>query len=63
MNQPIDAGEQQITISVSLGLAEIGEGCFDLQGLIRRADQALYVTKETGRGRITAWVEEMGVRR
>jgi PleD family two-component response regulator len=39
------------------------EDCFDLQGLIRRADQALYVTKETGRGRITAWTENMRARR
>jgi diguanylate cyclase (GGDEF)-like protein len=60
MDQPIDAGEHQIAISVSLGLAEISSECFDLQGLIRRADQALYVTKDTGRGRITAWAEEMG---
>jgi diguanylate cyclase (GGDEF)-like protein len=63
MDQPIDVGDRQIVISVSLGLAEMGEGCSDLQGLIRRADQALYVTKETGRGRITAWAEEMDGRR
>lgn len=31
--------------------------------LRRVADQALNVTKDTGRSRITAWVEEMGKRR
>jgi len=62
-DQPIDAGEAQISISVSLGLAEMGPDCPDLQMLIRRADQALYLTKETGRGRITVWAAEMGVRR
>jgi diguanylate cyclase (GGDEF)-like protein len=60
MDEPIDASEHQIAISVSLGLAEMGNNCFDLQGLIHRADQALYVTKDTGRGRITAWAEGMG---
>ncbi len=63
MDLPIDTGEQQVAISVSLGLAAMCEDCYDLQGLIRRADQALYVTKETGRGRITVWTEEMGALR
>jgi diguanylate cyclase (GGDEF)-like protein len=63
MDEPIDVGEHQISISVSLGLAEMSEDCHDLQMLIRRADQALYVTKDTGRGRITAWTEGMGGRR
>ena len=52
---PIDAGDKKISISVSLGVAELDEECVDLQALVRRADQALYVTKDTGRGKVTAW--------
>jgi diguanylate cyclase (GGDEF)-like protein len=60
METPIDTGEKQISISVSLGLAELDEDCADLQGLVARADLALYVAKDTGRARVTVWVKEMG---
>src|SRR5512135_726477 len=52
---PIDAGDKKVAISVSLGVAELDEECVDIQALVRRADKALYVTKETGRGQVTAW--------
>jgi diguanylate cyclase (GGDEF)-like protein/PAS domain S-box-containing protein len=52
---PIDAGDKKVVISISLGVADLDEECVDIQALVRRADQALYVTKETGRGQVTAW--------
>ncbi len=52
---PIDAGDKKVSISISLGVAELDEECADIQALVRRADQALYKTKETGRGQVTAW--------
>jgi diguanylate cyclase (GGDEF)-like protein/PAS domain S-box-containing protein len=61
METPIDTGEKQISISVSLGLAELDEDCIDLQALVARSDMALYGAKETGRGRVTVWVKEMGI--
>ena len=61
METPIDTGEKQISISVSLGLAELDEDCIDLQALVARSDLALYVAKETGRARVTVWVKDMGV--
>jgi diguanylate cyclase (GGDEF)-like protein len=60
MDQPIDIGDRKVNISVSLGVAELDEDCVDLQALVRRADTALYAAKDSGRGRVTAWVNEMG---
>ena len=57
---PIEAGEKQIHISVSLGVAELDEDCQDIQALVRRADMAQYVSKEKGRARVTTWVPGMG---
>jgi diguanylate cyclase (GGDEF)-like protein/PAS domain S-box-containing protein len=61
MGQPFQTAQQRIPISVSLGVScreELPE-CADLQELVRRADLALYVTKDTGRGRVTPWQPEM----
>jgi len=60
MEQPIDIGDRKISISVSLGVAELDEDCVDMQALVRRADIALYAAKDSGRGRVTFWTKEMG---
>ncbi|HSV86662.1 MAG TPA: diguanylate cyclase, partial [Levilinea sp.] len=54
----IDVGDQGVWVSVSFGVAEAGEDCEDLEALFQRADQALYVTKGTGRGRISVWSKD-----
>jgi len=50
-NTPVDAGNQSLAISASLGIAELDETNPDLHTLILRADQALYAAKHGGRNR------------
>jgi diguanylate cyclase (GGDEF)-like protein/PAS domain S-box-containing protein len=58
MTQAVDAGSQKIFVSASMGIATLSENCLDLQTLIDRADRALYVTKNAGRGAISVWSED-----
>ena len=46
----IDIGEKKITVTTSIGLAELRPG-EDLSSLISRADAALYDAKDSGRNR------------
>jgi diguanylate cyclase (GGDEF)-like protein/PAS domain S-box-containing protein len=48
-------GGEQIQITVSLGVAILDESCTDLNMLLKRADQALYVAKDAGKDRVSAW--------
>ena len=47
----IEHGETSIPATVSIGLAINAEGDRDVQDMIERADQGLYVAKKTGRNR------------
>ena len=58
-SEPFLFEERQIAVTVSQGVAELDAFCTEIQQLIHRADQALYVTKTTGRGRVTVWTPEM----
>jgi diguanylate cyclase (GGDEF)-like protein len=50
---PLRAGENDAHITVSIGLAgETGEQLPSLEGLLGRADQALYAAKAQGRNRV-----------
>jgi diguanylate cyclase (GGDEF)-like protein len=51
----IDIGDRAVWVSVSFGVAEADDDCDDLEELFQRADKALYITKGTGRGRISVW--------
>ncbi len=51
----IDIGGTPVWISVSFGVAESDPECADLEELFKRADLALYVTKDTGKGMISTW--------
>jgi diguanylate cyclase (GGDEF)-like protein len=51
----IDIGDRGVWVSVSFGVAEADDDCDDLEMLFQHADKALYVTKGTGRGRISVW--------
>jgi len=44
-------GEQQLKITASFGLATLMEG-ESLDGLLKRADEALYQAKNSGRNRV-----------
>ncbi|MDE3061144.1 MAG: GGDEF domain-containing protein [Pseudomonadota bacterium] len=48
-----DTGEMYGTITVSIGVARFHPGADTLASLIRRADDALYQSKRTGRNRVT----------
>lgn len=47
----IGEGETRITATVSIGIALIADSDRDVQDIIERADQGLYVAKNTGRNR------------
>ena len=49
----IEAGGRTIPVTVSIGLAERGDDVLS-EGLVRRADQALYRAKSDGRNRVSA---------
>ncbi len=48
-------GFTRIPITASFGVATLEAGAKDLGELINHADQALYVSKESGRNRVTCW--------
>jgi diguanylate cyclase (GGDEF)-like protein len=47
----IVAGKTPLSVTISLGVAQ-WEGAENLEGLLGRADAALYRAKETGRNRV-----------
>ena len=49
---PFFVGEKEIGITISLGVAEYNENSPNLETLVARADQALYVAKHKGRNRV-----------
>lgn len=54
---PIDTEKGPLTITISIGIAELTPDCQDLDLLLRRADQALYAAKQAGRNRVEVWQE------
>jgi diguanylate cyclase (GGDEF)-like protein len=50
---PFHVGENKIRLTISLGVAESNENSPDLETLVARADQALYVSKHRGRNRVS----------
>lgn len=60
----IGEGEIRLSVTVSVGVALIADSDRDVQDMIERADQALYVAKNTGRNRcfVMPATEERGFR-
>ncbi|PKO01119.1 MAG: hypothetical protein CVU42_01345 [Chloroflexi bacterium HGW-Chloroflexi-4] len=54
-NNPVHTIHGQISIKISLGLAELNKSCKTLEELIDRADRALYESKHNGRNQSTIW--------
>ncbi|MBN8184230.1 sensor domain-containing diguanylate cyclase [Roseibium aggregatum] len=48
----VDAGVGNISVTVSIGLAEVTADDRDVEDTIARADQALYIAKSSGRNRV-----------
>jgi len=51
---PIRISTQELSITVSIGVATKDENTLDLQTLVARADQAMYVAKYKGRNRVAS---------
>ena len=60
MAQPFDLGEQKAFAGMSIGIALHPHDAKDSQGLIRRADLALYRAKNEGRNRFCFFEQRMG---
>ena len=50
--EKIDANGQAVTVSISVGVASFPEHGDDAQGMISKADAALYQAKRRGRDRV-----------
>ena len=48
------SGEEKISVTISFGVAALGDDSLTMEGLIAKADKALYCAKEQGRNRVCA---------
>jgi diguanylate cyclase (GGDEF)-like protein/PAS domain S-box-containing protein len=55
---PLLIDGESIRYTVSAGVAAIDDGVADLDGLMRRADQALHAAKARGRNRVDCWTPD-----
>jgi diguanylate cyclase (GGDEF)-like protein len=49
---PIKIFDKEISVTASIGVATQDENTMDLETLIARADQAMYIAKHKGRNRV-----------
>ena len=49
INQPVQLGDSEVQVGVSIGIAVLGESHDSLEQLLRAADTAMYAAKERGR--------------
>jgi len=47
-----------MVITISLGVVKLEDDCRNLEELLDRSDQAMYVSKRTGRNKVTSWRPE-----
>jgi len=59
-NQAVVWRDQQVLITASFGVTAIDDECTDLEMMMKRADQALYRAKQTGRNRVVAFTDPVG---
>ncbi len=55
----VDSVHGMVSLTISLGLAELNKSCQTLDELIDRADQAMYESKRTGRNKSTIWTFQL----
>ncbi len=56
---PLDIGLASISLTISFGVASLGDENLPLDELLLRADKALYQAKEAGRNRVILWEKGM----
>jgi diguanylate cyclase (GGDEF)-like protein len=59
LSQPFHLGERTILIGASIGIASLSEGVGDVTELMRRADIAMYASKQSGKMRCTYFDPEI----
>jgi diguanylate cyclase (GGDEF)-like protein len=57
-NRPHSVGEDHLSITISLGIAEMDPGCLSIDTLLDQADKALYLAKQAGKNRVATWPKE-----
>ena len=60
MKLPEMTGNSSLRVTASFGITTIDKEVADFAHFIDRADQALYVSKNTGRNRVSVWDSETG---
>ncbi len=55
------AVQEEVSITLSLGVAERTEDCENLKTLIDRADAAMYLAKQRGKNQVAAWSDSIRV--
>ncbi len=60
MNLTNLSGNSSLRITASFGITTIDQEVVDFAQFIDRADQALYISKNTGRNRVSVWDSEAG---
>ncbi|MBG7610492.1 MAG: diguanylate cyclase [Anaerolineae bacterium] len=58
---PINTPDQEINITVSIGIAELSEHSENITTLIQQADDALYQAKRGGRNQVVVWTPQNGL--
>ena len=61
LEKPVRAGRHNLEISTSIGIALYPDDSTDIDGVIKRADTALYQAKESGRNQYRLYRPDMGV--
>lgn len=61
MDEVFALREQEVTVTASIGLAELKSGTIDGAELIRRGDVAMYVAKQSGKARLAVFEPSMDV--
>lgn len=56
-DEPIETSQSSLNVTISLGLASLSDNAITLEDLLRRADQALYKAKESGRNCVCVYDE------
>ena len=62
MKFPEISGNTPLRVTASFGITTLDQEVADFAHFIDRADQALYIAKNTGRNRVSVWDSETGVR-
>ena len=58
--RPILLGEQEVTVTSSIGIAHFPDDARDLPHLLQQADAAMYAAKAAGRARVHRFTPEIG---